>query len=453
MTGMRTTAAAHGVLRTLWAGLVMLAVGAEPRRPGRRRQWPLLVAALLALLFALGSLEDIRRYVGPSPPFAPLIALLITLPVVLLVRWPLMAWRLALLSTLALNVVMHTPSLPWLPLQIVIYLATLVSIGLRRPRVVLGLVWALSMVLLWLFAYTPEDNGNAIGGTVVLTLLTLASGGIGALLSARRELAGQTRRTRDEQARRTLLEERARIARELHDVVAHHMSLIAVQAETARYRLPDLSADVQAEFGSISGASREALVEMRRLLGVLRSEPAPASAADAPTGDAGGQPDQPARTPELAPQPGLADLDDLLDRVRRAGTEVTLRRRGRPGPVAPGVDLSAYRVVQESLSNARRHAPGTAVLVEVEYDPDAVRVVVGNGPPTGAADGPTPAPDPGTPGHGLLGMRERAAMLGGTLTAGPTARGGFEVVAVLPRHTGTGGADTVPVTDNGEDQR
>ncbi len=442
MTGTQATAAAHGMLRTLRGAALTLVAGAEPRPAGRRRQWPYLPAALLALLFALGSLEDVRKFISPAPPWAPLISLLITLPVVLLVRWPLTAWRLSLLTTVALGLVSSSTPVPWLPLQVIVYLATMVTVGLRYPRTVLGLIWALSMVGLWLFVYTPANNGDAIGGTVILTLVTLASGGIGGLLAARRALAGQTRRTEAEQAQRALLEERARIARELHDVVAHHMSLIAVQAESAPYRLPGLPDEVRSEFSSISGASREALVEMRRLLGVLRSGPRRAdttSEGGAGTGrqDAG---------PELAPQPGLGDLDDLAERVRRAGTEVTLHRRGQPGPVAPGVDLSAYRVVQESLSNARRHAPGAAVLVEIEYDPDAVRVSVRNGP---SSAGAVP---PAAPGHGLLGMRERAAMLGGALSAGPTAAGGFEVVAVLPRDTAGRQAGNVPAIDDGEGQ-
>ena len=199
-------------------------------------------------------------------------------------------------------------------------------------------------------------------------------------------------------------QERARIARELHDVVAHHVSMVAVQAETARLTTEGMPPEGRERLAAIGDTARDALTEMRRLLGVMRT--------DVP-GEA-----------ELAPQPGLARLDELLDDARAAGTNVRLHVDGDPVALPPGVDLTAYRVVQEGLTNARRHAPGAAVDVDIEYLDEVVRVRVrDNGPgPSGTGDG----------GHGLVGMHERVAMVGGRLRVGPGAGGGFSVQADLP---------------------
>jgi signal transduction histidine kinase len=234
-------------------------------------------------------------------------------------------------------------------------------------------------------------------------------------------VAGVARRRHDEAARYdassravegTLQEfaargERTRIARELHDVVAHHISMIAVQAETARLTTPDLPAEGGRRLVGIGDTARAALTEMRRLLGVLREESA--------TG------------PERRPQPGLTELTDLLDGARELSAATTrLIVRGPMAPLDPGVELAAYRIVQEALTNARRHASGAAVDVELEYGEDSLRVRVrDNGP------GPSTVDDV-APGHGLAGMRERAAAVGGRLRSGPTVVGGFLVEAVLP---------------------
>jgi signal transduction histidine kinase len=211
-----------------------------------------------------------------------------------------------------------------------------------------------------------------------------------------------------------VLTERARIARELHDVVAHHMSLIAVRAETAPYRLGELPEPARGEFAEISKASREALTEMRRLLGVLRSE---------------GE-----RAP-VAPQPSLADLSTLVDGARAAGTPVEFKVEGELTGVPAAAELSAYRVVQESLSNAARHAAGAPVDLVLRRTAEELTVRVRNGPgPAGAAASRRAGPaDPASePGQGIRGMRERVTMLGGHLSAHPTAEGGFEVRATLP---------------------
>ncbi len=201
--------------------------------------------------------------------------------------------------------------------------------------------------------------------------------------------------------------ERTRIARELHDVVAHHVSMIAVQAETARLTTPGLPPAGARRFAEIGDTARAALSEMRGLLGVLRSGDGPA---------------------ERHPQPGLGELTALLDDVRDAsGTGARLILRGAPVPLHPGVELAAYRIVQEALTNARRHASGAAVDVELHYDGPRLHLSVrDNGPGRGSGDG----------GLGLLGMTERAAAAGGELRAGPATGGGFLVRAEFPIRDG-----------------
>jgi signal transduction histidine kinase len=217
--------------------------------------------------------------------------------------------------------------------------------------------------------------------------------------------------------------ERARIARELHDVVAHHISMIAVQAETARLTTPGLPAAGAQRFAEIGDTARAGLTEMRRLLGVLRED----------VGDTGG---------DRHPQPGLAQLAVLIDSAREAsGAGARLIVSGPVAPFDPGVELAAYRIVQEALTNARRHAPGAAVDVELCYEAQTLRLRVrDNGPGPAAASVPA-ASSPAQaqaqasaegPGHGLLGMRERAATVGGSLRTGAASGGGFLVEAVLP---------------------
>jgi len=236
----------------------------------------------------------------------------------------------------------------------------------------------------------------------------VSAGSLRAMLDARHRLAEQRQVSAAERASRELLEERARIARELHDVVAHHMSVIAIQAEAAPYRVADPPAELARSFQAIRASAVAALTELRRVLGLLRA------GADEPDG--------------AGPQPTLAGLDDLVANGRGAGLAVRTTVSGPPRGLPPGLELSAYRIVQEALSNAMRHAPGAEVRIDIRYRPESLTVDVANGPPRAPA-----AADPtGRVGHGLLGMRERAAMLGGAFTAGPRPDGGFGVTATLP---------------------
>jgi signal transduction histidine kinase len=264
--------------------------------------------------------------------------------------------------------------------------------------------------------------------------------------------------------------ERARIARELHDVVAHHISMIAVLAETGRLTTPGLPEAGARRFTEIGDTARAGLTEMRRLLGVLREDAAAAEEAADATDTADAQ------RPSRRPQPGLAQLTELIDAARDAsiaGTRLIIS--GPVAPLDPGVELAAYRIVQEALTNARRHAPGAAVDVELRYSPEWLRLRVrDNGPgPVSAAAAPgsaggtegiagTGSPGTGSPGtgptgtgptgggptgggptgggHGLAGMRERAFSVGGSLYAGIAAGGGFLVEAVLPADRDQAGA-------------
>ncbi|MGW0563754.1 sensor histidine kinase [Streptomyces sp. NPDC003016] len=198
--------------------------------------------------------------------------------------------------------------------------------------------------------------------------------------------------------------ERAAIARELHDIVAHSVSMIAVQAESATYTVPGLSPGARDGFQQIASTARASMAELRRLLGVLR----------APQGS----------TALTAPQPTLAHLAELLDQHRAVGGEAELRITGEQVALPAAWELSAYRIVQEALTNARKHAPGARTVVEIDYGSDRLALRIGD-------DGPGPA-GPRTTGHGLTGMRERAALVGGGLSAGPGPDGGFLVEGELP---------------------
>ncbi|MBO1333071.1 sensor histidine kinase [Streptomyces sp. VRA16 Mangrove soil] len=339
-------------------------------------------------------------------------------PLLLAVSRPLAAWCIMIVADVLGTIPLfqgdaHHPS-PWTPMVVVGYLALCIALALRESRRTLIGVWLVTVVASIGVGSFRDSTSQDTG-----VLLIVLSGGVlllGALLrergEAQRRLVEQETISEAERTRRTLLEERARIARELHDVVAHHMSVITVQADSAPYRLPDLPGEVREEFASIAAGARQSLTEMRRLLAVLRSEEA--------QGD-------------LTPQPGLAQLQQLAEATRRGGVptelsypELALVRQ--LADVSPAVDLSAYRIVQEALANVVRHAPGARAQVSIGLEEDALLVIVVNGP----APGPlSPLESTGT-GHGLVGMGERVRLVGGTLDVGPLPGGGFRVAARLP---------------------
>jgi signal transduction histidine kinase len=237
----------------------------------------------------------------------------------------------------------------------------------------------------------------------------------------RQQLVEQEGISAAERAQRARWQERARIARELHDVVAHHLSVVVVRADSAPHRLADLPAAAREEFAGIAEDARSSLTEMRRVLRLLREDPG------------SGEPSS-----ELGPQPGLADLAELVAGTRRAGADVRLEVE----PMAeldPAIELTAYRVVQEAVSNAVRHAPGATVEVSVRRacaEENRPGEVAGDELVVQVANSPVPSkvapPSAVGSGHGLVGMRERVGLLGGRFQAGPTADGGYVVEAVIP---------------------
>jgi signal transduction histidine kinase len=260
-------------------------------------------------------------------------------------------------------------------------------------------------------------GGNLTTSDLLSTaLLCAVSGGVGLYIGSRRtsyealrERAERLQRERELLAERAVAQERLRIAQELHDVVAHNVSLIVVQAQALGATVADDR--VAAGTGAIAELGRQAMAEMHRTLKLLRA------------GDDAGA--------GREPQPGLADLEALLERARAAGLPVDLAIEGRPRPLAQGVDLSAYRILQEALTNVVKHAGPVPTTVTLGYRPDALELTV-----TDAGSGRPQSATPG--GHGLVGMRERAALFGGTLTAAPHNGRGFQVQAVLPYGEGGG---------------
>jgi signal transduction histidine kinase len=421
---------AHAPVRRAWRGLIQVLIGPAPalawRWRSRQERWAayaaLGVATLALCILNASTVHGVAGLHGllpqitsaPTDQLPPslaqrVLAAAVVAPLPLAARYPMLAWRIGWLALLLAPLVPAAwwGGWPWGPPQVLALLGAFCLAGVRQQRPVLWWMWGLSLIAwwLWLAADVPDLNGPA-SATIVFTAAAIAVDSIGSRLRSQRALAAQAKRTEAERARRAALEERTRIARELHDVVAHHMSLIAVRAESAPYRLSGLPEQARAEFGSLSKEAREALADMRRLLGVLRH-------------------DQPAA---LAPQPQLADLPALIDAARHAGVSVQLSVPPALDQVSSGVGICAYRIVQESLSNASQHAPGAAVTVSVDHDAGVVLLRVANGP-----GGPAgPAGNEHGPGHGLTGMRERVALLGGSLSAGPQPDGGFEVSAVLP---------------------
>jgi signal transduction histidine kinase len=408
-------------LRRLAAAPTELVVGPEPPPLpdgggrlgwlGRYRTPVLWLAALATFLLSSQQLLDQSAL---WEIFIPVVAALIALPLGLAASTPLRAWRLQIVVA-AVIVVLVPPvgweGPPWPATLVFVALYVTYAVAVRLELHLLVGVWLVTDATIVLGYVATGASSDTLNDAYVAILFATVVIAYGYLLGTRRRLKGELvqgrEREQQQQARSALLEERARIARELHDVVAHHMSVIAVRAETAPFRIPGLPEAVKDDMAETSAIAREALTEMRRLLGVLRGA------------DAGA---------ERAPQPGIDQLEGLVAAVRGAGLTVDLHIPDGRRPLPAGVELSAYRILQEALSNALRHAPGARAIVEVGYEPDRLRLRVHNDPPPAGGERQPPAP----PGHGIVGMRERAVMLGGTVAAGPTSDGGYLLEAVLP---------------------
>lgn len=394
---------------------------AEAPKPWSARAWGLLVTAIAAIALIAVAWPVHSTIHGIHPAVSMLIAFGLGGGLVLSVVRPTSGLTLGTVSavvSMMLNDVDLGAPWPWtVPVLIAWLLTVLVAslTGSWRVPVIGVPVGVLSSVFVAQVLGPGVDNAalaNIIVASGISIILGVVGGLIGAWLRSRHALADAERLSAAELARRQDLEERNRIARELHDVVAHSMSVISVQATTARFRLPDVDESVAHEFESIADNSRTALSEMRSLLGLLRGSEAA----------------------EKAPQPGPDDIHDLVATTRHAGVVVDLDvSENAFSGLPPSTGLTVYRTVQEALSNAVRHSPGSRIDVrasrETHDDHVILRLRVDNGP----ADpelGATPSA-PGA-GLGLSGIRERVGALGGHFTAGPREAGGFTVDADIP---------------------
>lgn len=370
----------------------------------RKINWLFLVIALIMWAVAWPTLNE--QFNVPAI-FLPIISGLSVLPLALVWAHPRAAWAIIAATAAVFPLFFwFTPKNDWeWNWQVSLIIAMLVStvmVFLRAKPLDAIAVWVASSLLFWVNAI-PGTGGGWVAGLGVALAVSLL---LRLALQSRSQLEEQTEVSELERGRRAILEERTRIARDLHDIVAHRMSLVVVQAQTAQYRVPDVSERARAEFDGIAVSAREALNEVRALLGVLRLDDASA---------------------DLAPAPGLGGVDELIDGARAAGVVVEYLPLPDPSAIGESTALVAYRIVQESIANATRHAQGAAITVALTLDAGTLNLSIENGPRTSDAD----LGGPGL-GQGIPGMTERARTVGGSLSATPTAGGGFAVRASFP---------------------
>jgi signal transduction histidine kinase len=412
-----STDLASRITATIVAGVTQPATPRSPRLRRGRLDFVFAADVLIAVIcfgFADSALSDSNRvhFAGHNATELFLLSVAISAPLILRTSFPLTSWSTSAVALILAHLLLP-PDTGYLAPGVVIYALCLYAVAVRcQPWVVIGagLVTVFGGILL---------QGQSAAIAIIVAAIPVL---VGVIVRSRRGSREQLEvAERRHEGERALLQERQRIARELHDVVAHHMSVIAIQAEAGPYKAADPPPELVESFAEIRASALSGLNELRRVLGVLRSD-----------------------QPDTAPQPGLEDLPGLVESARTGGVTVTTGVTGTPRPLPDGVDLSAYRIVQEALSNAMRHAPGSTVQVKLFYGVAALVIEVRNsGGPNGAATAPVPPeqgqgrPGRGTwtglgGGHGIIGMRERATMLGGHLEAGPTPSGEFLVTASLP---------------------
>jgi signal transduction histidine kinase len=376
---------------------------------------PRLQDAALALALTVADLAVLVVYRRQLHPLGWAIALIVAQNVPLIWRRSQPVAMLAMIGSA--RVAYDLIGLGYAPLPLGPAIAFYTAMDRSGPRMRL-LVCAVALAGITTSQLTPGHNEPY--DFVVAALIFVAAGMAGVLSSTRRAYvdevearAAMAESDRDRESSRSAAMERARIARELHDVVAHHVSLMAVQAEAAASLLPGHPAEARHSVEIIGNTARQALTELRRLLGVLRG---------------------PAEELQTEPSPSLAELSSALEKVRCAGLPVDFRLEGTPYPLAPGIDVTAYRIVQEALTNTMRHAPAACADVTLCYEPGYIIVsVADSGSANGAGGGrPESAVRLGPGGFGLAGIAERVASCGGSLTTGPTDAGGFAVTARLP---------------------
>ena len=397
--------------------------------PSRRRPHPLVADTALALTLMVAALisshvtievnQATRPTYVPPDQLAVISGLAATfLPLALRRRLPLSALVACVAGFVVARALLDNieASISVLALAVSFYSAAAYGRG-RWRTAASGLSLAVLIAELWreVVANAPPIRNLLAYQAFVLLLnlaLVLCVWALGAAVRSgrrhSRQLAERTvqlEREREENARRAVFDERVRIARELHDVVAHHVSVMGVQAGAARLVMERDPPKATEALSAIEASSRQAVLELHRLLGFLRQE---------------GDPD------DLAPQPGLGQLEDLVAQMADANLTVQLRVDGEPRPLPPTVELSAYRIVQEALTNTLKHGRASNAEVHLRYGPGSVELEIlddgRGGPPAPVATG----------GHGLIGLRERANLHGGRLAAGPRPEGGFAVRATIP---------------------
>ncbi|MFC5821019.1 sensor histidine kinase [Nonomuraea harbinensis] len=383
---------------------------AEPLLQRSSRLNPLVLDGLMALALVVGTW--VWDWCGPNMGKPPdLLSLTLTLlvngPLVLRRRAPLTVLTISAAASFLYHLLGYHLGLNTVGLLVILY--TLAA----HSRAAANLVGVAMTVAVWTHASMLQRNvslTSALGSAVVLAACAVGAGLSARMLAERtRQLAVLAQRLRDEQraaSQRAVTRERVRIARELHDIVAHHMSVISVQAGLGRFVALSDPAMAHVTLGVIAETSHEALSEMRRLLSILRIE---ANDDDGPL---------------YTTAPGLKDLGSLAERMRAAGLPVEVTIAGAVRPLPPGLDLCVYRIVQESLTNVLKHAGTVRTRVHVTHGPASLTICVAN-------DGTTVSAQP-PGGHGLIGMTERVRLYQGTITARELPSGGFEVLAILP---------------------
>ena len=385
-----------------------------------RRAWPLIKRYVFDVLVLLGVLESALELIfgrDSQPKHAPQGSLWLLIPAVVPIFLPLLARRRFPFAAPA-AVYLYCAALSFAEGKLVtftfsIFLAVLASAFLlgmleERRQALIGLGTGIGAAAIVVHNDPNQAYGDFLFISLLFTIVWLAGYALSTKLAqgrAAEERAARLEREREEKARKAVAEERARIARELHDVVGHSVSVMTVQASGVRRLLrPDQEREREALL-VVEQTGREALAEMRRLVGVLR---------------------RPEEAPALAPQPSLAYLDKLIEQVRESGLIVDLKVEGKAAKLPASVDLAAYRLVQEGLTNTLKHARASRAEVLVRYGKDDVELVVADDG-SGGGDG-----GDGSGGHGLVGMRERISVFGGDLRAGPRSGGGYELRATLP---------------------
>jgi signal transduction histidine kinase len=355
-------------------------------------------------------------------------AALTALPLAWRRPYPITAW----LVVIAAIVVVRSYYVPPVAIGTAVFAAYSAIAHSRYRNLAIAMVSVTTIAVTAALGHTlPRIPGPV---TAIIAIATAGAAGLG-IRVLRRRLADSTARLRRAAAdaevatQRALAAERARIASELHDVVTHNVSVMIVQAGAARKIMATFPADAEDALLAVEATGREAMTELRNLLGLL------SPAADGRENGSGGCPETTSAAPgprpgggsaALRPQPGLGELDALVGRVSAAGLPVELWVSGRPRPLSPGANLAAYRVVQEGLTNVLRHAGRAAATVGVDWGEELVITISDDG---------AGSDSDGTPGRGLIGLRERLALYGGELAAGPRSGGGWQVRAAMPAGT------------------